>query len=167
MYVYAIAMYFFRTDFSAFTFQRFDHTGASFESREYWQCSVAHMFWNSSSLKKKKRSWGRDHLALNLLVALGWRTFQSHSCHRQSTVNHAQPGERHVYILRPSLIPMRVLADGGVWAVDCDGMIVVWPLGMYWRTLQSHYFHRQSTVNHAQPGERHMWLECTSAESNQ
>ena len=47
MYVYAIATYFFRTDFSALTFQRFDHTGASFESREYWQCSVAHMFWNS------------------------------------------------------------------------------------------------------------------------
>ena len=60
MYVYAIATYFFRTDFSALTFQRFDHTGASFESREYWQCSVGHMFWNSwqSSLKKKKTFLG-------------------------------------------------------------------------------------------------------------
>ena len=60
MYVYATAMYFFRSDFSALTFQRFDHTGASFESREYWQCSVAHSFWNSwqSSLKKKKTFLG-------------------------------------------------------------------------------------------------------------
>ena len=77
MYVNDITTYFFRTDFSAPTFQRFDHTGASFESREYWQCSDATRFETPDSLIWK-RSWGRDHLALNLLVALGWRTFQSH-----------------------------------------------------------------------------------------
>ena len=167
MYVYAIATYFFRTDFSALTFQRFDHTGASFESREYWQCSVAHMFWNSwqSSLKKKKTFLGAGPFSFKPIGCSRLTyipiTFLSSAEHCQSRT------ARWTARVHPSSLPMRVLADGGVWAVDCDGMIAVWPLGMYRRTLQSHSFHRQSTFNHAQPRERHMWLECTSAESNQ
>ena len=58
VYVYAIAMYFFRSDFSALTFQRFDHTGASFESREYWQCSDATRFETPDSrIWKKKKTF--------------------------------------------------------------------------------------------------------------
>ena len=171
MYVYDIATYFFRTDFSALTFQRFDHTGASFESREYWQCSDATRFETPDS-RIWKRSWGRDHLALNLLVALGWRTFQSHVPFTGlCVIDSALPMTRITSDFRgwlwfPFFGTMAVsqsegcvLASRVLWRWDSGSR--KWKSKSTAKSTRCYSCHRQSTVNHEQPGERHMWLECT------
>ena len=160
MYVYDIATYFFRTGFSALTFQRFE--------RKLWVTWILAVFWRHSFWN----SWQS-----NLKTFLGAGPFSSKpiGCSRLTYIPITCAVHRAVRDWQCSadennVIGMYVSTFQGVRQLSCRRSPpprLPHPHGDKGGTKDVHVpFTGLCVIDSALPMTR-MWLECTSAESNQ